>query len=377
MGCTSVFELSFHIERLASSALLMLEADAREGRPGAAALLSAHAGTAGDAGWLRPRVLASLRAAVAAFRGQLGAVASGCSSIPAAAAAAVTASNIQRQEEELKLTVLVTWDNQHVDVWTHVSPLPRRPQPPVKVSVAGHPRSNAAAKDSEWVRQRKELELGKAADVNEARREHCTCLSLLFARRSVPHVNGACDACSTDLTPYHPHRCCCPQRTGQSLKACHPTSLRLWTEQCIQRVKACWRVSSVSRRVAGFFIEWPEEKTQPLVLHPVMLLTVSIPPTDPRPAGSVRHLILEVAVAENVPVVLQPPRLADLGRWEGAFISSTSRLLLPVDEVLLPTEGEGGGAGPCVAHSFARGGLVCRLEELVLHAVRNASEPLL
>ncbi len=35
------------------------------------------------------------------------------------------------------------------------------------VQVKGAPRSNALAKDSEWVRQRKALEAGKPADVNE------------------------------------------------------------------------------------------------------------------------------------------------------------------------------------------------------------------
>ncbi len=35
------------------------------------------------------------------------------------------------------------------------------------VQVKGAPRSNALAKDSEWVRQRKALEASKPADVNE------------------------------------------------------------------------------------------------------------------------------------------------------------------------------------------------------------------
>lgn len=50
--------------------------------------------------------------------------------------------------------------------------------------------------------------------------------------------------------------------------------------------------------------------------------------------GTVRRLLLEVCGREGTPVVLSPPRLADAGRWEGALISSTSRLLLPVDEAV-------------------------------------------
>ncbi len=94
--------------------------------------------------------------------------------------------------------------------------------------------------------------------------------------------------------------------------------------------------------------------------------------------------------------MLEPPRLADLHRWEGCFISSTSRLLLPVDEAsVFPEEAEGSaaqdgsrggtdnamqagagaGAGP-TTRRFARGGLVQRLEQLVLAEVAACSEPL-
>lgn len=49
----------------------------------------------------------------------------------------------------------------------HVAPLPSRPPPPIKAVVRGAPRSNAEAKDSEWVRQRAALEKDKPDDVNE------------------------------------------------------------------------------------------------------------------------------------------------------------------------------------------------------------------
>lgn len=37
----------------------------------------------------------------------------------------------------------------------------------------------------------------------------------------------------------------------------------------------------------------------------------------------------QVCREQGVPVQLQPPQLADIDSWQGAFISSTSRLLLP------------------------------------------------
>lgn len=80
-------------------------------------------------------------------------------------------------------------------------------------------------------------------------------------------------------------------------------------------------------------------------------------------------------------VVLEPPRLQDLPRWEGCFISSTSRLVLPVDEATPmldePLGGaEAGAAAVPAPRTFARGGLVSRLEQLVLAEVEAASEPL-
>lgn len=90
-------------------------------------------------------------------------------------------------------------------------------------------------------------------------------------------------------------------------------------------------------------------------------------------------------------VVLEPPRLADLEAWDGCFITSTSRLLLPVDEAgVFP---EGGSAASAAADAdadgtgasrplqrvrrFERGGLVQRLEALVLAELERRSEPLL
>lgn len=103
--------------------------------------------------------------------------------------------------------------------------------------------------------------------------------------------------------------------------------------------------------------------------------------------------------------MLEPPRLHDLDSWEGCFISSTSRLLLPVDEASIlqvdatalgvaasaSTNGNAGdslsngssngssGSGPqaAVVRKFEQGGLVQRLEQLVLAEVAACSEPLL
>lgn len=56
--------------------------------------------------------------------------------------------------------------------------------------------------------------------------------------------------------------------------------------------------------------------------------------------GTVRRLLLEVCEREGIPVVLRPPSLPAAERWSGALISSTSRLLLPIDELYLPADGK-------------------------------------
>jgi len=91
-------------------------------------------------------------------------------------------------------------------------------------------------------------------------------------------------------------------------------------------------------------------------------------------AGTVRRLLLEVCEREGTPVVLSPPRLVDAGRWEGALISSTSRLLLPVDELYVPPDGKPSGEADRVA-VFANGpgSLAARLQALVAAEVEAHS----
>lgn len=256
---TSVFELSFHIDRLATSSRLMIEADKESG----SAPHVSHPSLT-DAGALRPRLLSSLRQAISAFR----------------SAADDTSS-------ELKITILITWDAADFHIYTHVSSLGPRPSPPVKVQVRGAPRHNAQAKDSEWVRQRREYEDLKPADVNE----------VLLA--------------DADGAIYE----------GLSSNFFALIDGRLWT--------------------AG---------------EGVLL-------------GSVREAVLRVCGREGVPVELSPPSLEQLERWEGAFVSSTSRLLLPVDEISLPD------AEPPVAKVLPRSELASRLEAAVMQEVAACSEP--
>lgn len=52
--------------------------------------------------------------------------------------------------------------------------------------------------------------------------------------------------------------------------------------------------------------------------------------------GTVRRLLLEVCPLQGVGVREEAPLLRELGLWEGAMLSSTSRLAMPVNEVHVP-----------------------------------------
>ena len=88
-----------------------------------------------------------------------------------------------------------------------------------------------------------------------------------------------------------------------------------------------------------------------------------------------RRLALEVCERERIPVVLEAPDLKDVDRWEGCLLSSTSRLLLPVDELYRPAEGAATTRGELVrAFDNAPGSLAERLRELVAAEVAAHSE---
>ena len=86
--------------------------------------------------------------------------------------------------------------------------------------------------------------------------------------------------------------------------------------------------------------------------------------------GTVRAAALDVCAREGVPVERRAPKAADMAAWEGAFISSTSRLLLPVDEIARVSA----SGAVLEKRTFPRSPLADRLERLVLEDVQRRSE---
>ena len=89
--------------------------------------------------------------------------------------------------------------------------------------------------------------------------------------------------------------------------------------------------------------------------------------------GTVRNVILRVCRDNGIPVVEEPPKLDNVGEWEGCIVSSTSRLSMPVAEVQVVDPAADGEAS--VQH-LPTDGLVARIDQLVLDAIEAASEPL-
>lgn len=73
----------------------------------------------------------------------------------------------------------------------------------------------------------------------------------------------------------------------------------------------------------------------------------------------------QVCKQQDVPVILEAPALNAADSWEGMFITSTSRLVLPVDSVELP-DGR--------VLRFSSNPLIYRLQKGVADAIRDRSE---
>lgn len=251
----AVFEFEAHVERLAQTTRLMME------KEDAAQDIIAEHDDILKVENLKPKLIESIGEGMSVFR--------------------------QNNEEgqEMKITVLMTWENQSYDIFTLVAPLGDRPVQPVKVEVGGKPRSNALAKDSEWTRQRRALEEQKPADVNE----------IILMDDSGSLYEGM------------------------------QTNFYVVQDGCV-------------RTADEGILE-----------------------------GTVRKMILEVCKREGVPLNFEPPNIHEIDAWDGIFISSTSRLLLPITEITYEVDGEKR------KRIFEEDTLVSKLEKLILGEFRGLS----
>ncbi|KAL1520678.1 hypothetical protein AB1Y20_022247 [Prymnesium parvum] len=237
-GARRIFDWTTHIERTAASAAAMIR-DAQSPTSPPPEMQPALLEQLGQPEQLRPRLEATVSAAVHKYCQAFG------------------------EEDELKLTILVSWASTAAragrelgTIACHVQPLPPLPTPPIRVEVRFAPRSNARVKDSTWVAARAPLEALKRPDFNE----------LLLADENDALLEGS--------------------------------------------------------------------QTNFFAIQDGVLYTAG----EGVLAGTVRRLVLEVCEREGIPVELSPPNIKMAHKWEAALISSTSRLLLPIDEIYTPKE---------------------------------------
>ncbi|CAO3677382.1 unnamed protein product [Umbelopsis ramanniana] len=149
-------------------------------------------------------------------------------------------------------------DPPQVSLAAHFTPLKSPPSGRVAVDVQGSPRHHAAAKNSQWVRDRRTLEKQKSPNANEVL-----------------------------LTDHD---------------------------------------GNVYEGMASNFFAVTLENGSPT------LVTASL---DCVLLGTIMKIVLRVCDERNIPVKWAFPNLKDAseGKWEGCFISSTSRLVLPIETI--------------------------------------------
>lgn len=237
-------------------------------------------------------------------------------------------------EEEVKLTLLLTWprppsspssSSSSCRLACHAQALPRPPRPPVVRAVAcGQPRSNTRAKDSAWVRERR--------------------AAVELAKRAAAAFDAAAASAAAAAEAGAPP----PSSSSSSV--------------VVEETLLVGPQGALEEGASSNFFALTREGALQTAGEDVVL------------PGTVRAVVLAVArqgverQVEGWPVSRveegRAPRLAEAGEWRACFVSSTSRQLLPVEEVLDATEamapagGEAaaGGAVPVPRVAFRAGG---------------------
>ncbi|KAH3764341.1 class IV aminotransferase [Pelomyxa schiedti] len=93
-------------------------------------------------------------------------------------------------------------------------------------------------------------------------------------------------------------------------------------------------------------------------------------PDDVILKGTVRTMIVQLCRKNGIPVVMECPKEAEASTWEAAFITSTSRLVLDLDQIEFFTAS---GTSKQVVHPQVNHPLVMRISELVRNAVDEVS----
>ena len=172
----------------------------------------------------------------------------------------------------------------------------------IRVLIHGHGRDNALAKDSKWVSDRKQY----TTCTNE--QSLCGCKN---AEKSVVSSKTASSSASTitasKSSPFE--EIILTNDKGELLEG---TQTNFYVVK--NATNLCSSITSSSSKCSAPTIITANEG----ILH-----------------GSVRDSVLRVCLAHNVTLELRPPTLEDLQHASGVFLTSTSRWVMPVNEVVL------------------------------------------
>lgn len=293
-GGRKIFRLSNHVQRLHDSARDLMAAEAGDAANAAADTPPLQA---------PPPPLPQLRAAA--------------ERVMARAVRRVTRGRRgqqQEEEEEVKLTLLLTWgavgsSSPSFRLCCHAQALPPLPRPAVVRAVAcGRPRANARAKDSAWVRERR-----AAVDL---------------AKRAAAALDDA-RGCGGGHGEGNNNQ----EQTGGASPSPSPSPSAVEETLLVGEGGALEEGASsnfFALTKDGVLQTSGEDAVLPGTVRAVVLRVAREGPGAEAAAAAAWPV---ASVAEG-----RAPRLAEAGQWRACFLSSTSRQLLPVDELLDATD---------------------------------------
>lgn len=90
-------------------------------------------------------------------------------------------------------------------------------------------------------------------------------------------------------------------------------------------------------------------------------------------SGTIRAIVMDVCKENGVHVRLQAPAIEGHRKWEGAFISSTSRLVLPIDRIFVLDDASPSSKECAGEYSVPVSGLVLNIQKWVTEKLRTHS----
>jgi len=96
--------------------------------------------------------------------------------------------------------------------------------------------------------------------------------------------------------------------------------------------------------------------------------------------GTVRRALLQLCKERAIPIEMRMPNVNDAKEWEGCFITSTSRLVLPIDKLQIEVpsnDATNSNSEPLeILFHYAPTSIVKNIQRWVLDEMASASVPL-